>query len=186
MNPSGLRKRRSRSTRDTDDSAGLGPVAGGAPGAGGAPKGDDVATGLSLGPHAQTIDPVTGGSLGDVLAPDTSVALGASGPPAPCAPTGFTAAGTPSPSGSYAVDDSQVKETINVEDEDNIQPAISNARSDRRLNWSNEEDIRLVSAWLHNSIDPVNGNDKKVDQYWLDVTSTYNSTTKCNRMRNRN
>ena len=43
-----------------------------------------------------------------------------------------------------------------------------------------------VSAWLHNSIDPVEGNDKKSDQYWYDVTSTYNSTTKCDRMRNRN
>ena len=43
-----------------------------------------------------------------------------------------------------------------------------------------------VSAWLHNSIDPVEGNDKKSDQYWFDVTSTYNSTTKCGRMRNRN
>ncbi|PUZ46172.1 hypothetical protein GQ55_7G029000 [Panicum hallii var. hallii] len=43
-----------------------------------------------------------------------------------------------------------------------------------------------VSAWLHNSIDPVDGNDKKSDQYWSDVTSTYNGSTKCNRMRNRN
>jgi hypothetical protein len=43
-----------------------------------------------------------------------------------------------------------------------------------------------VSAWLHNSIDPVEGNDKKSDQYWYDVTSTYNSTTKYDRMRNRN
>ncbi|CAL5002806.1 unnamed protein product [Urochloa decumbens] len=112
----------------------------------------------------------------------------------------------PSPTGSSdagaAQVGSQVTETIDVEDDDTIQPINSNARanarsiarsiapsdarSDRRLNWSNEEDIRLVSAWLHNSIDPIDGNDKKADQYWSDVTSTYNSTTKCDRMRNRN
>ncbi|RLN09307.1 glutathione S-transferase T3-like isoform X2 [Panicum miliaceum] len=84
----------------------------------------------------------------------------------------------------------QDQETIDVVDDDTIQPARSNARADartdRRLNWSNEEDIRLVSAWLHNSIDPVEGNDKKSDQYWYDVTSTYNSTTKCDRVRYRN
>ncbi|CAL4997861.1 unnamed protein product [Urochloa decumbens] len=104
----------------------------------------------------------------------------------------------PSPIGSSdagaAQVGSQVTETIDVEDDDTIQPINSNARanarsiarsiapsyarSDRRLNWSNEEDIRLVSALLHNSIDPIDGNDKKADQYWSDVTSTYNSTTK--------
>nr|CAB3491170.1 unnamed protein product [Digitaria exilis] len=101
---------------------------------------------------------------------------------------------TPSPNGSPNAGVAQVTEAVDVEDDDTIQPANSNARSnasatsidptdarsDRRLNWSNEEDIRLVSAWLHNSIDPVDGNDKKSDQYWSAVTSTYNSTTKCN------
>ncbi|RLN22048.1 transposon protein, putative, ping/pong/SNOOPY sub-class [Panicum miliaceum] len=113
-------------------------------------------------------------------------------------PTSVCSKGTPSPIGSSAGGAAQLgsqdKETIDVEDDDTIQPARTNARSnatsdarsDRRLNWSNEEDIRLVSAWLHNSIDPVDGNDKKSYQYWSDVTSTYNSSTKCNRMRNRN
>ncbi|KAF2910283.1 hypothetical protein DAI22_11g089900 [Oryza sativa Japonica Group] len=94
----------------------------------------------------------------------------------------------PSPTGRCAAAQigSQDKETIDIEDDDTIEPARSDARSEKRLNWSNEEDIRLASAWLHNSIDPINGNDKKSYQYWLDVTATYNSTTKSNRMRNRN
>nr|TKW16547.1 hypothetical protein SEVIR_5G306300v2 [Setaria viridis] len=121
-------------------------------------------------------------------------------------PTSACSKETPSPTGSSADAAAQMgsqdKETIDVEDNDTIQPARSNvrsnarsnarsiatsiARSDRRLNWSNEEDIRLVSAWLHCSIDPVDGNDRKADQYWSDVTSTYSSTTKCDCMRNRN
>ncbi|KAF8728569.1 hypothetical protein HU200_017832 [Digitaria exilis] len=69
---------------------------------------------------------------------------------------------TPSPSGSpdagAAQVGLQVTETIDVADDDTIQPTNSNgrsnasatsidptdARSDRRLNWSNEEDIRLA------------------------------------------
>nr|CAB3478672.1 unnamed protein product [Digitaria exilis] len=64
---------------------------------------------------------------------------------------------TPSPNGSPDAGVAQVTETVDVEDDDTIQPANSNARSnasatsidptdarsDRRLNWSNEEDIRL-------------------------------------------
>lgn len=43
-----------------------------------------------------------------------------------------------------------------------------------------------ASAWLHNSLDPVDGNGKRSDKYWADVTDTYNSTTPSNRRRNRN
>ncbi|RLN04302.1 uncharacterized protein C2845_PM13G21480 [Panicum miliaceum] len=103
-------------------------------------------------------------------------------------PTAACSKRIPSPTGSSAVDAAQMglqdQETIDVVDDDTIQAAISNARADartdRRLNWSNEEDIRLVSAWLHNSIDPVGGNDKKSDQYWyvlLQLTTAPQSAT---------
>ena len=40
-----------------------------------------------------------------------------------------------------------------------------------------------MSAWLNNSNDSINGNFKKNDCYWGDVTTAYNSTTPRNRMR---
>lgn len=40
-----------------------------------------------------------------------------------------------------------------------------------------------MSAWLNNSNDPINGNCKKTDRYWGDVTDEYNSTTPNNRRR---
>ncbi|CAL4980250.1 unnamed protein product [Urochloa decumbens] len=89
---------------------------------------------------------------------------------------GRTSKGTPSPNGSgLAMDGSgtDVHETIDIDADDNLEPT----RTDKRLNWSHDEDVRLVSAWLHNSLDPVDGNDKKSDYYWADVTATYNSTT---------
>ncbi|TVU33531.1 hypothetical protein EJB05_25354, partial [Eragrostis curvula] len=41
----------------------------------------------------------------------------------------------------------------------------------------------FVSAWLENSTDPINGNCKKTDRYWGDVTNAYNSTIPENRAR---
>ncbi|CAN6345012.1 unnamed protein product [Urochloa humidicola] len=69
-----------------------------------------------------------------------------------------------------------------IDADDSLEPT----RTDKRLNWSHEEDVRLASAWSHNSLDPADGNDKKSDYYWADVTATYNSTTPSNRKRNRN
>uniref|UniRef100_A0A0A9FCC7 Uncharacterized protein n=1 Tax=Arundo donax TaxID=35708 RepID=A0A0A9FCC7_ARUDO len=44
-----------------------------------------------------------------------------------------------------------------------------------RINWSEEENLRLLSSWLHSSVDPVNGNDKKSEYYWKEVVATFNS-----------
>ncbi|KAF8737579.1 hypothetical protein HU200_014128 [Digitaria exilis] len=93
--------------------------------------------------------------------------------------------GTPSPNGNgLAMDaaDTQEEESIDIDDDDTLEPA----RTEKRLNYSHEEDIRLASAWLQNSVDSVDGNDRKLDQYWGDVTAMYNSNTPSNRRRNRN
>ncbi|CAN6302529.1 unnamed protein product, partial [Urochloa humidicola] len=90
--------------------------------------------------------------------------------------------GGPSTRGTPSPIDIDGDETINSDGDDVLEPA----RTDKRLNWSHEEDIRLASAWLQNSLDPVDGNGKKSDKYWADVTDTYNSTTPSNRRRNRN
>ncbi|XP_047086517.1 proline-rich receptor-like protein kinase PERK1 isoform X2 [Lolium rigidum] len=56
-------------------------------------------------------------------------------------------------------------------------------RTEKRLPWTKEEDLRLVSAWLNNSNDPIQSNYKKNEQYWKEVTAVYNSTTPKNRER---
>ncbi|CAL4893821.1 unnamed protein product [Urochloa decumbens] len=91
--------------------------------------------------------------------------------------------GTPSPNGTgSAMDGTDVQETVDIDANDNLE----STRTVKRLNWSHEEDVRLASAWLHNSLDPADGNDKRSDYYWADVIATYNSTTPSNRKRNRN
>ena len=34
---------------------------------------------------------------------------------------------------------------------------------------------RLISAWLSNSVDPTDGNDKKGEYYWKDVADEFNN-----------
>lgn len=41
-----------------------------------------------------------------------------------------------------------------------------------------------MSAWLKNSTDPINGADRRNEQYWGDVVKTYNMTTPKHRTRN--
>uniref|UniRef100_J3MWE4 No apical meristem-associated C-terminal domain-containing protein n=1 Tax=Oryza brachyantha TaxID=4533 RepID=J3MWE4_ORYBR len=81
---------------------------------------------------------------------------------------------TPSP----AEQTNDMVEDLDAEEDD----IFKESRTDERLNWSVSEDIRLTSAWLHNSKDPIDGNGRKADFYWADVTEEYNKTTETNVM----
>jgi hypothetical protein len=43
-----------------------------------------------------------------------------------------------------------------------------------------------AGAWLECSLDPIDGNGKKSEQFWDDIAALYNSTTPGNRKRDRN
>ncbi|RLN28450.1 uncharacterized protein C2845_PM05G24540 [Panicum miliaceum] len=59
----------------------------------------------------------------------------------------------------------------------------NDGRTAKRLVFDPDEDVRLVSAWLIHSNDPINGNCKKNEKYWSDVHGHYNKTTPTNRKR---
>ena len=40
--------------------------------------------------------------------------------------------------------------------------------------WREEENLRLVSAWLKNSNDPIDGNGKPRDRFWKEIAAEYN------------
>ena len=57
-------------------------------------------------------------------------------------------------------------------------PVSTSSGRDRRAtrtNWTEEENLRLISAWLSNSVDPIDGNDKKGEYYWKDVADEFNN-----------
>lgn len=78
-----------------------------------------------------------------------------------------------------SVPQQSAQDCIDLDNEGDAEPA----RTDRRLAWTREEDIRLVSAWLSSSNDSINGNCKKIDHYWSQVVVIYNSSTPSNRRR---
>jgi hypothetical protein len=43
------------------------------------------------------------------------------------------------------------------------------------MNWTEEEDLKLVSAWLHNSLDLVKGNAQKYNDFWKKIVVEFNS-----------
>jgi hypothetical protein len=58
-----------------------------------------------------------------------------------------------------------VKDSSRGEEEKRIEEAKGREEGGRRgvrLNWTEDENIRLLSAWVNNSVDPIDGNDKKL------------------------
>jgi hypothetical protein len=46
-------------------------------------------------------------------------------------------------------------------------------KATKKANFSIEEDIVLVKAWLNTSMDPIQGNDKKVSKFWDRIWESY-------------
>ncbi|TVU08329.1 hypothetical protein EJB05_41730 [Eragrostis curvula] len=97
--------------------------------------------------------------------------------PAPWPPQGKVTLAEPvSNSTQHFSFGSTAKPVINIDDGDDI-------RTEKRLGWTPEEDLRLVSAWLKMSNDTINGNCKKTEKYWGAVLEVYNSNTPTKRHR---
>lgn len=52
-----------------------------------------------------------------------------------------------------------------------------------RMNWTEDEDLKLVSAWLHHSVDPVNGVSQKGEHFWKKLVTEFNSNINQERRR---
>ncbi|KAJ1280301.1 hypothetical protein BS78_04G221200 [Paspalum vaginatum] len=49
-----------------------------------------------------------------------------------------------------------------------------------RINWTEEENLRLLSCWLHHSTYPVIGIDRKAEYYWKAVAQEFNDNMPAN------
>ncbi|CAL4993194.1 unnamed protein product [Urochloa decumbens] len=57
-------------------------------------------------------------------------------------------------------------------------------RTERRIMWTIDEDVRVMSAWIEHSTDSTVGADRAGGHYWGEVVDTYNKTTPPLRRRN--
>jgi hypothetical protein len=48
------------------------------------------------------------------------------------------------------------------------------AKQGGRKFWCEEENLRLVSAWLKNSNDPIDDNGNPLDRFWKEIAVEYN------------
>lgn len=46
--------------------------------------------------------------------------------------------------------------------------------SQRKVNFTLEEDMMLISSWLNISLDPIRGNERKSEAYWSRVWENFN------------
>nr|TKW15229.1 hypothetical protein SEVIR_5G223300v2 [Setaria viridis] len=67
----------------------------------------------------------------------------------------------------------EVEQAEEVKDSSGSSP--DEGRRGVRINYTEEENLRLASAWLKHSVDPVNGNDKTEEYYWRSVAEEFNS-----------
>jgi hypothetical protein len=72
----------------------------------------------------------------------------------------------------------QAKQSVEIEElSDSSEEEVGRAQ---RINWSEEENLRLIFAWLNNSVDSIQGNGKKLEHYWKDVAHEFNENRPTN------
>ncbi|XP_004293109.1 PREDICTED: glutathione S-transferase T3-like [Fragaria vesca subsp. vesca] len=69
--------------------------------------------------------------------------------------------GNPASGDGISYSQSPIQSQVGVQSE-----SQTTKKAKRAKNFSSQEDILLVSAWLNTSLDPIIGNDKKGDAYW--------------------
>ena len=63
-------------------------------------------------------------------------------------------------------------ETVDVQE---LSDSSDEPRRGTRVNWTEDDNTRLMSYWLSNSVDPIKGNDKKSEHYWKAVAQEINN-----------
>ncbi|CAN6199250.1 unnamed protein product [Urochloa humidicola] len=70
-----------------------------------------------------------------------------------------------------------------VIDVDDVEASRSSVK---KRYWTHDEEVRLASAWLNTSKDPIHGNDKRSDSFWGQITAEFNKNIHPDRTRDTN
>ena len=85
---------------------------------------------------------------------------------------------SPAPAAPYANE----RASIDLDEDDGVEAS----KSVKKRYWSHDEEVRLASAWLNTSKDPIHGNDKKSDSFWGQITKEFNQNSQQDHHRDTN
>ncbi|KAG2587470.1 hypothetical protein PVAP13_5NG143600 [Panicum virgatum] len=75
-----------------------------------------------------------------------------------------------------ATPQSQIRETEQDEEKaDSSGSSPNGGKRDARINYSEEDNLRLVSLWIKHSVDPIRGIDQRRETYWSKIAEAFNS-----------
>ncbi|CAO2163042.1 unnamed protein product [Urochloa humidicola] len=87
----------------------------------------------------------------------------------------FGSAGGASSHGSDSTSPQSQRREVQQVEEDSSGSSPNEVRRAMRVNYSEEENLRLTSAWLKHSVDSIRGNDQIGESYWKSVAEEFNS-----------
>jgi len=89
-------------------------------------------------------------------------------------------AGSSSPASPMSAAPQMNEDFSNQEWSDNSE---GEERKGGRMNWTEEENLKLISSWLHHSNDSVKGNSQKGENFWKNIVAEFNSNVPEDRRR---
>ncbi|KAL6841847.1 hypothetical protein ACP4OV_028359 [Aristida adscensionis] len=97
---------------------------------------------------------------------------------------GFTNNLNPTSPAPQPYDTGTQTQTVNItiDNDDGVEAS----KSVKKRYWTHDEEVRLASAWLNISKDPIHGNDKKSDSFWGQITEEFNKNSQPDRIRDTN
>ena len=89
-------------------------------------------------------------------------------------------AGSSSPASSMSAAPQMNEDFSNQEWSDNSE---GEEKKGGCMNWTEEENLKLISSWLHHSNDSVKGNSQKGENFWKNIVAEFNSNVPEDRRR---
>ncbi|CAN6276086.1 unnamed protein product [Urochloa humidicola] len=92
----------------------------------------------------------------------------------------FFAAGSSSPASPMSAAPQTNADFSNQDWSDN---SDAEEKKGGRMNWTEEENLKLISSWLHHSKDSIKGNSQRSENFWKNIVAEFNSNVTEDRRR---
>ncbi|CAL5080830.1 unnamed protein product [Urochloa decumbens] len=84
----------------------------------------------------------------------------------------FFAAGSSSPASPMSA---APRTNVDFSNQDWSDNSDAEEKKGGRMNWTEEENLKLISSWLHHSKDSIKGNSQRGENFWKNIVAEFNS-----------